>query len=163
MLGTHVALWIPTPSSRFWREQLHALAIASVQAKDRLAAAVEASDLLAAAAEQTNLRNLGEAFLNVRAQFLAAMEREDPTGLDWTEQSILAIGSVVAAVPEALTTVIVNGLLRPLEELLKELTKTAARATYLALLPVVGIALLAIGLVAVAERTRTGRRLAARV
>ena len=93
---------VTTDPQALYRE-LHATAIALNQAGQRLEVATTAE---AKQAEMANVVNLREHFQQIRARFLSASAAQDPDAVTKTDRVILAAGDVLAAVPDAIKTLL---------------------------------------------------------
>jgi hypothetical protein len=151
--------------SRVLYQQLHATAVAIYQAKERINAELAAGDYATAQAETDNLKNLRAIFADLANRFRAAGAREDfiaEYGDAWysgmlaqLDAYILATGEYLGEVARGLPGAILELPSRLLQQTGWELVKIAV--------PVVLLGIVAIKLIAEAEKTTTGKRLAGRL
>jgi hypothetical protein len=140
-------------------QQLHALALAIYQMQQRITAEIAAGDLSTAAAEVRQLQELRALFGALAAQFRAEGAANDPLTLTAVDRFIVATGSyleaVVNAVPGAI--VAIPGAI------LEGIARLAAKAGWELGRVFIPVALVALGIVAVlltAEKSRIVRRVA---
>lgn len=145
-----------TTDARFWYSQLHAVALAIYQAQRRAESAKAAGALDLARSEVENVTNLRRSFQDVNAKFHAAMEVQDPTAADAVDRIILATGTWVEGFMQALP----GGLAAVPNAVLDAAGIIGMRAGVNALaisVPLVGLGLLALWLLARAEKSPTVR------